>query len=93
MPQFITIHRAPGLKPDEIAQNAPNVIAAKIATFKHIYANLASGFLVSVFEAESKEKLEEQMEILGFPIDETHEVQFSQSRSEMEQMLKQYGKA
>ena len=92
MPQFITIHRAPGLKPDDLAQNAPHVLGAKIATFKQIYANLASGFLVSVFEADSKEKLEEQMEVLGFPIDETHEVHFAQSRGEMEQMLKQHGK-
>jgi hypothetical protein len=93
MPQYITIHRAPGLKPDEIAQNAQHVLAAKTAVFKQIYANLASGFLVSVFEADSKEKLEEQMEILGFPIDETHEVHFSASRSEMEQMVKHGGKA
>jgi hypothetical protein len=92
MPLFITIHRAPGLKRDELAQNAPHVLGAKIATFKQIYANIASGFLVSVFEADSKEKLEEQMEILGFPIDETHEVHFSASRAEMEQMLKQHSK-
>ena len=57
-----------------------HVLAAKTAVFKQIYANLASGFLVSVFEADSKEKLEEQMEILGFPIDETHEVHFSASQ-------------
>ena len=43
MPQFITIHRAPGLKRDELAQNAPHVLGAKIATFKQIYANIASG--------------------------------------------------
>lgn len=92
MPQFITVHRAPGLKPDELAQNAPNVLAAKTAVFKQIYANLGSGFLVSVFEADSKEQLEEQMEMLGFPIDETHEVHFAASRSEMEQMIKQQGK-
>ncbi len=36
MPQFITIHRAPGLKSDELAQNAPHVLGAKIATFKQI---------------------------------------------------------
>lgn len=92
MPQFITVHRAPGLKPDELAQNAPNVLAAKTAVFKQIYANLGSGFLVSVFEADSKEQLEEQMEMLGFPIDETHEVHFAASRGEMEQMIKQQGK-
>ena len=56
------------------------------------YANVASGFIVSVFEADSKEKLEQQMEVLGFPIDETHEVHFAASRSELEQMLKQHSK-
>jgi hypothetical protein len=45
-----------------------------------------------VFEADSKEKLEEQMEVLGFPIDETHEVHFAASRGELEQMLKQHSK-
>ena len=92
MPQFITIHRAPGLKRDELAQNSPQVLGAKNATFKQIYANIASGFIVSVFEADSREKLEEQMEVLGFPIDETHEVHFAASRAELEQMVKQHGK-
>lgn len=92
MPQFITIHRAPGLKRDELAQNAPHVLAANIAVFRQIYANIASGFIVSVFEADSKEKLEEQMEVLGFPIDEAHEVHFAASRGELEQMVKQHSK-
>jgi hypothetical protein len=92
MPQFITIHRAPGLKGDELVQNAPHVLSAEIATFKQIYANIGSGFLVSVFEADSKEKLEEQMEVLGFPIEETHEVHFAASRGELEQMIKQHSK-
>jgi hypothetical protein len=92
MPQFITIHRAPGLKSDELAQNAPHVLGAKIATFWQIYANIASGLIVSVFEADSKEKLEEQMEVLGFPIDETHEIHFAASRGELEQMVKQHSK-
>jgi hypothetical protein len=91
VPQFITIHRSPGLKRDELAQNAKNVLDAKVASFRQIYVNIAAGFLVSIFEADSKEKVEEQMEILGFPVDEMHEVHFAQSRAEMEQMLKQFG--
>ncbi len=91
MPQFITIHRAPGLKREELAQNAPQVLGATIAKFQHLYVNIASGFIVSVFEADTKEQVEEQMEVLGFPVDEMHEVHFSQSRAEMEQILKQHG--
>jgi hypothetical protein len=91
MPQFITIHRAPGLKRDEIAQNAKAVVDAKVATFRQIYVNIAEGFLVSIFEADTKDQVEEQMEILGFPVDEMHEVHFAASRADMEAMLKGQG--
>jgi len=92
MPQFLTVHRAPGLKREEIAQNAAAVLKADIAQFRQIYVNLADGFLVSIFEAPSKDQVEEQLEILGFPIDEMHEVQFAQSRSELEQQVAAHGK-
>lgn len=92
MPLFMTIHRAPGLSREDVAGNALPVMNAKIAVFRELYANLATGFMVSIFEAESREKVEEQLEILGFPVDEMHEVQFAQSRAEMEHMLKQMGK-
>ena len=36
--------------------------------------------------------LEEAFEELGFPVDEIHEVQFAQSRDELEGMLKGMGK-
>ncbi len=29
MPQYITIHRAPGLKGDELVQNAPHVLGGQ----------------------------------------------------------------
>lgn len=92
MPQFITVHRAPGLKREEMAANARAVLEAKIATFRQFYVNLADGFIVSIFEAESKDAVEEQLEVLGFPIDEMHEVQFAQSRAELERMLEHVAK-
>jgi hypothetical protein len=92
MPLFMTVHRAPGLSREDVAGNALPVMKAEIAVFRHMYANLSSGFMLSIFEADSREKVEEQLEILGFPIDEMHEVQFGQSRAEMEQMLKHMGK-
>ncbi len=91
MPQFITIHRAPGLKQEELTQNAKAVVDANVAKFHHIYVNIAEGFLVSIFEADSKDQVEEQMEILGFPVDEMHEVHFGASRADMEGMLKGQG--
>ena len=92
MPQYITIHRAPGLKREEVVGNAINVFNGQLAKYLHMYVNLADGFIVSVYEADSRDRLEEQFEILGFPHEEIHEVQFAQSRGEMEQMLKSMGK-
>ncbi len=92
MAQFVSIHRAPGLSPDEMAENALPVFNHGTATYIQNYVNLGSGFIVTVFDAESKEALEEAFEELGFPVDEIHEVQFAQSRDELEGMLKGMGK-
>lgn len=92
MPQYITIHRAPGLSREEVAGNAIEVYNGKHATFRQSYVNLADGFIISIYEAENQDELEEQFEQLGFPFDEIHEIQFAQSRPELEQMLKQMGK-
>jgi len=92
MTQFITVHRAPGLIQEEWVENAVEVHKAKLASFKHAYVNLGDGFIVTIYEADSKEILIEQFELLGLPHDEIHEIQFSQSDEEMEGMLKSMGK-
>ena len=92
MPRYMTIHRAPGLKREEVAANAGEVYGAKLAKFLQSYVNLADGFIISIYEAANQSDLEEQFEILGFPFDEIHEIQFAQSREEMEGMLKKMGK-
>lgn len=92
MPQFMTVHRAPGLLQEQWADNAAGVYASKHATYKQAYANLTSGFIFTVHEADSREKLVEHFEELGFPFDEIHEVQLSQSYPEMVGMLKHMGR-
>lgn len=92
MGQYITVHRAPGLLQEEWVENAVHVYRAELAAFKQAYVNLGSGFIVTIYEAESEETLIEQFERLGLPYDEIHEIQFSQSFEEMEGMLKQMGK-
>lgn len=92
MAQYITVHRAPGLLQEEWVENAVHVYRAELAAFKQAYVNLGSGFIVTIYEAESEETLIEQFERLGLPYDEIHEIQFSQSFEEMEGMLKQMGK-
>lgn len=75
MPTFANIHRSPGLSPDEVQSTAGAVAESVHATFKRIYVDLYQGFIVSVYEAENKEAVEEELERLGFPWDEIHEIQ------------------
>ena len=92
MTQYVSIHRAPGLSPDEMAENALAVFNTESATYLQNYVDLGEGFIVTVFEAANKDTLEETLEELGFPVDEIHEVQFAQSRDELEGMLRGMGK-
>ncbi|WP_181233256.1 nickel-binding protein [Enhygromyxa salina] len=88
----MTVHRAPGLLKEQWAENAPSVHAAQHARFVQAYVNLGAGFIFTIYEADTQDKLIEQFEELGLPYDEIHEIQFSQSAAELEQMLRKMGK-
>ena len=92
MPQYMTIHRAPGMLQEQWVENASGVHAGQFAKFDQAYVNLGTGFIFTIYTADSREKLIEQFEELGLPFDEIHEIQFSQSYAEMVGMLKQMGK-
>lgn len=92
MPQYMTIHRAPGLLQEQWQENAVGVYAGEHATFKQAHVNLSSGFVFTIYEADDRDKLIEQFEELGLPFDEIHEIQLSQSFDEMKQMLEELGR-
>lgn len=92
MPQYMTIHRAPGLLKEQWVENAVGIYNAEGARFVQAYANLATGTIITIYEAENQATLEEQFEELGLPFEEINEVQLSQSFAEMEGMLKGMGK-
>jgi hypothetical protein len=92
MPQFMTIHRAPGLLRESWVEMSPAVYAGKNARYVGAHVNLATGFIFTIFEAVDREHLIEQFEEFGFPFDEIHEIQFSQTFDEMKQMLEHMGK-
>lgn len=77
MPTFVTIHRSPGLSQDEIQANGVLVAESEYATFQHLYVDMYQGFLVSVYEADSKDAVEQEFERVGFPWDEIHEAHIS----------------
>ena len=79
MALFMATHRAPGLLQEQWQNNALDVYKGDIAKFVHAYVNLSEGFIVTIYEAKSADDLEEQLEIYGFPFEEIHKVEFSQS--------------
>lgn len=87
MPQFATIHRAPGLSQEELMQNAPDVVAGTHATMISFAANVFEGFIVTVYDAEDEAALVKEFERLGFPHDEIHEVQINLSHDELAAMM------
>jgi hypothetical protein len=87
MTQFVTIHRAPGLSREELQGNAGPVLEGVKAQFEQMWVDMFSGFIVTVFEAESQEALESEFERLGFPWDEVHAVQVHLDRPALEQMV------
>lgn len=76
---------------EQWAENSVNIHSAKLARFEQAYVNLSSGFIFTIYEAETEAALIEQFEELGFPYEEIHEIQFSQSFAEMQQMLAKMG--
>ena len=77
MPMFVTTHLAPGLSAAEIAENSPAVAESVHAQFRHLFVNMFTGQLFTVYEAQDAAALEREFERLGFPYDQVTEVQFA----------------
>jgi len=86
MTRFVTIHRAPGLSREELQSNAAPVLEGTHAQFEQLWVDMFSGFIVTVYEADSQEALEREFERLGFPWDEVHAVQVHLDRAAVEQL-------
>lgn len=87
MPLYLSLHQAPGLSEEEIAGNAPEVARQVHATFQQLYVNTGTGFIVSVYQADSAKAVEEEFERIGFPFDAIHEIDFTQNAAELAEMV------
>lgn len=92
MQMYMSLHRAPGLLMENWDESSGAVYAATAVRFVQAYVNLAVGFIFTIWEAPSKDALIEHFEEWGFPFEEIHDVQFSQSRAEMGARLEQLGR-
>jgi hypothetical protein len=87
MPTYLTTHSSPGLSADEIANNAPDVAESKYATFRNLYVNMLSGFLVSIYDADNQDALEREFERVGFPFEEVHEIHYALDAAGLQAMI------
>ena len=87
MALFLSLHQAPGLSPDEIAGYAPEVVKDVHATFRQLYVNTDTGFIATVYEADSAAAVEQEFERVGFPFDSINEIDYTVSASELKEML------
>jgi hypothetical protein len=87
MALFLSLHQAPGLSPEEVAGYAPDVAKGVHATFRQMYANLDSGYIVTLYEADSAAAVEQEFERVGFPFDSINEIDFTLSAAQLAEML------
>lgn len=87
MALFLSLHQAPGLSPEEVAGYGPEVAKGVHATFRQLYVNTETGFIVSLYEADSAAAVEQEFERVGFPFDSINEVDYTLSAAELGEML------
>jgi hypothetical protein len=84
---FLSLHQAPGLSSEEVAGYGPEVAKGVHATFRQMYANLDTGYIVTLYEADSAAAVEQEFERVGFPFDSINEIDYTLSAAELGQML------
>ena len=87
MATFLTTHSSPGLSAEEIANVAPDVADSKYATFRNLYVNMLTGFIVSIYEADDQDALEREMERVGFTFDQIHEIHYALDAAGLQAMI------
>ena len=87
MALFLSLHQAPGLSPEEIAGYAPDVAKSVHATFRQLYVNTGTGFIATLYEADTAADVEQEFERVGFPFDSINELDYTLSAAELAGLL------
>ncbi|WP_063043412.1 nickel-binding protein [Nocardia pseudovaccinii] len=74
MSLFLSIHQAPGISEEEVAAYGPEVAKGVHATFRQLFANGDSGYIVTLYEADSEAAVRDEFERVGFPVDTVTEI-------------------
>ncbi|MDL4821800.1 hypothetical protein [Actinomadura opuntiae] len=76
MATFLTTHQAPGLSAEEIVGYAPTVAESVHGQFRHLFVNMFTGAIVTVYDAEDAAALEREFERIGFLYDDITEIHY-----------------
>lgn len=87
MPLYLGLHQAPGLSPEEIAGYAPEVAKGVHARFRQLHVNTTDGFIVTLYDADSRDDVEHEFERVGFPFDSITEIDFTLDAAGLAQMI------
>jgi hypothetical protein len=84
MAQFLSTHRIPGLDEEAMAENTPEILESTFARFVESFVDFKEGFLASIWEADDRAQVEKELQRLGFPFLELHEVHLRTTRADLE---------
>ncbi|WP_040691040.1 nickel-binding protein [Nocardia vinacea] len=85
MSLFLSIHQAPGISEEEVAAYGPEVAKGVHATFRHLFANGDSGYIVTLYEADSEAAVRDEFERVGFPVDTVTEIDIEFDAGQLQQ--------
>ncbi|WP_433286698.1 hypothetical protein ACQPZQ_31100 [Pseudonocardia sp. CA-142604] len=83
MAKYLVILHAPGITLEQFGESAREIVKNEHATFVHAYANLVDGTIVNIYEAETADQVELEMERLGWPFDEIAKIQYETSLADL----------
>jgi len=87
MSLFLSIHQAPGISEEEITGYGPEVAKGVHATFRRLFANGDSGYIVTLYEADSEDAVRNEFERVGFPVDTITEIDIDFDADQLEQAI------
>ena len=82
MPLFISTHQVPGLDQDAMAEDA-EILESTFAQFVESFIDFKDGFIATLWEAEDRAHVEKELQRLGFPFVELHQVNLRRTRADL----------
>ena len=87
MPRYMSIHKAPGLSGGAFEGGGFGTIAeSKYATHVVTYLNFSDGVIVNIYDADSEDALEDELDRLGWPYESINTVDMEATAEDFRKM-------